>query len=303
MLKPDALLLMRYDFWPNHLLAAKNYGTHLILAAAVLQPKSAYFNPLLHRFYRKLFHLFDAIYSVAERDTQAFINHFSLHNVVTAGDPRFDQVVTRSRNTAAVAHLKASYQHCNVLVAGSVWEADAKLLIPAWQKLNARPLLIVVPHQIEPEKITQLCALLEAHNLSYARISALPKNFQPEEQILIVDQIGYLAELYSLATIAYVGGGFGVNVHNTLEPAVYGIPVLFGTNHHNSPEAEALIQAGGATVVYQQDDLYAALQRLCSNESERQQQGNAAAQFVEKGTGATAMIVGDLERAIQKSNR
>uniref|UniRef100_Q3ARJ8 3-deoxy-D-manno-octulosonic acid transferase n=1 Tax=Chlorobium chlorochromatii (strain CaD3) TaxID=340177 RepID=Q3ARJ8_CHLCH len=295
LLKPDALLLMRYDFWPNHLLAAKKYGTTLVLAAAVLQPQSAYFNPLLRRFYKKLFHLFNAIYTVAERDTQAFKEHFGYRNAITAGDPRFDQVVARSRNRAAVANLRAHYEGRKVLVAGSVWEADEQLLIAAWQELNPRPSLIVVPHQTEPEKIAHLCSLLDERNLSYARISTFPESFQPEQQILIIDQIGYLAELYSIASIAYVGGGFGVNVHNTLEPAVYAIPVLFGPNHHNSPEAAALLEAGGATVVQQQSELHAALQCLCSNESERQRQGSAAGTFVQARTGATAMVVEYLE--------
>ena len=299
LLKPDVLLLMRYDFWPNHLIEAKKQGTTLILAAAVLQKKSPYFHPLLKGFYGNLFKLFDDIYTVSSYDATAFREIFSCVKAEAAGDPRFDQVVLRSLNTTNVAHLKPLYQNRTVLVAGSVWEPDVILLLSAWQELEERPALVLVPHQIHPENMTRLYQELRNRSLPWSPVSALSQTFNPEEEILIIDQTGYLAELYSLASFAYVGGGFGVNVHNTLEPAVYGIPVLFGPRYLNSPEAEALVAAGGATVVHDRHELSAALNVLTNDTSQREKRGKIAGTFVQEKTGATTIISERIERCLE----
>jgi len=295
LLKPDVLLLIRYDFWPNHLMEAKKSGTKLILAAAVLQSKAPYFHPLLKGFYRSLFHLFDYIYTVSSKDTIAFRQIFRCEGTETAGDPRFDQVLLRSRNTSKVDHLKPFYTNRTVLVAGSVWDRDEMLLLPAWQELEKPPSLVLVPHQVNPENMARLYQELHNRSIAYRPVSALNENFNPEQEILVIDQTGYLLELYSIASFAYVGGGFGVNVHNTLEPAVYNIPVLFGPRYHNSPEAEELVAAGCAVVIHDQRELATELKRLTGNTAQRAERGRAAGAFVQERTGATAIIAKSIE--------
>ena len=291
LLKPDLLLLMRYDFWPNHLIEAKKKGAKLLLAAAVLQNNTAYFHPFLKSFYRSLFHLFDNIYTVSAKDTAAFRQIFGCEQAETAGDPRFDQVLLRSRNSSKVDHLKPFYKNTSVLVAGSVWDRDEMLLLPAWQELDKRPALVLVPHQVSPENMARLYQELHNRSIAYLPVSKLKNNFNPEQEILVIDQTGYLLELYSVASFAYVGGGFGVNVHNTLEPAVYNIPVLFGPRYHNSPEAEELVAAGGAIVIHDQKELATALKMLTEDAAQRAERGSAAGAFVQERTGATAIIV------------
>ncbi len=295
LIKPDLLLLMRYDFWPNHLLEAKSCGTTLILAAAVLQHGSAYFNPVLRGFYQSIFHLFDRIYTVSEKNTLAFRQTFNCQHAETAGDPRFDQVFLRSRNCERVAHLKPLFANRVVLVAGSVWEKDELVLLPAWKELKKQPSLVLVPHEVDPENMARLYENLQQQSLDFMPVSALTEAFNPERQILVIDQTGYLAELYSLASIAYVGGGFGVNVHNTLEPAVHAIPVLFGPHCQNSPEAGDLVAAGGATVIYNQKELVAALKTLTSDTEQRKKSGMKAAAFVHGSIGATKAIAAGIE--------
>ncbi len=295
LIKPDLLLLMRYDFWPNHLLEAKRCGVTLILAAAVLRQGSAYFNPLLKGFFRSIFHLFDCIYTVSEQDRLAFLQQFNCRQAETAGDPRFDQVFLRSRNCEKVAHLKPLFENRTVLLAGSVWEKDELLLLAAWKELEERPSLLLVPHEVNPEKMTRLYQELQKHSLEYMAISTLNETFDSKRHILVIDQTGYLAELYSLASIAYVGGGFGVNVHNTLEPAIHGIPVLFGPRYHNSPEAEDLVAAGGATVTHDQKELAAALKTLTTDGAQRKKSGMQAGAFVHERIGATTAIAVGIE--------
>ncbi len=290
LLKPDVLLLMRYDFWPNHLLEARKQGTKLLLAAAVLQENAAYFKPLLKGFYKTIFHLFDRIYTVSTKDTIAFREIFNCQQAETAGDPRFDQVFLRSRNCAKVDHLKPLFENRTVMVAGSVWDRDEMLLLPAWMELEKRPSLILVPHEVNAENMARLYRDLQNRSLAYTPVSTLSETFDPEREILVIDQTGYLVELYSLASIAYVGGGFGVNVHNTLEPAVYNIPVLFGPNCHNSPEAEALVAAGGAAIIHDVGELSAALKTLTTDMVQKEKSGTAAGKFVQERTGATTLI-------------
>ncbi|NTV04995.1 MAG: 3-deoxy-D-manno-octulosonic acid transferase [Chlorobiaceae bacterium] len=295
LIKPDIFLLMRYDFWPNHLLEAKKCGVTLILAAAALQQGSPYFNPMLKGFYRTLFHLFNHIYTVSAKDTDAFRQLFNCQHAETAGDPRFDQVFLRSRNSAKVAHLKPVFENRTVLVAGSVWDKDEVLLLAAWKELDERPALVLVPHEVNPENMARLYGDLQLHSLDFLPVSTLNATFDPERQILVIDQTGYLAELYSLASIAYVGGGFGVNVHNTLEPAVHGIPVLFGPRYHNSPETEGLIASGGAIVINDQKELAAALKTLTADTKQREKRGKAAETFVKQNTGGISAIAERIE--------
>ncbi|NTW69935.1 MAG: 3-deoxy-D-manno-octulosonic acid transferase [Chlorobiaceae bacterium] len=303
LLQPDIMLLMRYDFWPNHLLAAKKSGARLLLAAAVLQQHAPYFNPLLKSFYRTIFSLFDTIFTASEKDTTAFRSAFECRSVKTAGDPRFDQVVLRSRNHARVDHLKPLFENLIVLVAGSVWNKDETMLLDAWQKLENRPSLILVPHQVTPENLAHLEADLLKRSLSSVRVSLLNASFNPRQQILIIDQTGYLAELYSIASMAYVGGGFGVNVHNTLEPAVFAIPVLFGPRHHNSPEAEDLAASGGGTVIHNESELAATLKSFTDNRAIRVAAGEIAGKFVKERAGATAIVAASIEREYSAHKR
>ncbi len=298
LIKPDILLLMRYDFWPNHLLEAKKFGTKLILAAAVLQRNAHYFKPVAKSFYRSIFHLFDRIYTVSANDTMAFKQTFMCRQTETAGDPRFDQVVMRSKNTAKVDYLKPFFKNHTVLVAGSVWEKDVTTLLAAWQELDKRPSLILVPHEVNDEKMASLYKNLQNRSLAFMKVSSMNNKFDPEKEILVIDQTGYLLELYSLASIAYVGGGFGVNVHNTLEPAVYGVPVLFGPRHHNSPEAEALITEGGAIVIHDEATLSAALKALTTDTIQRRKAGRLAKTFVTERTGATAKVAESIDTSL-----
>jgi 3-deoxy-D-manno-octulosonic-acid transferase len=298
LLDPDILMLMRYDFWPNHLLAAKKHGTKLVLAAAVMQTGSQYHHPLLKGYYQSIFRLFDRIWTVSEKDTAAFTEVFRCRQAETAGDPRFDQVIKRSMEAGKAGRFKPFFQGRSVLVAGSVWDKDEELLLPAWQMLEEKPDLVIVPHKVHPENIERLCRLLEGLSIPFVRASCLDKTFLPERTALVIDQIGYLAELYSLASFAYVGGGFGVNVHNTLEAAVYGIPVLFGPRIHNSPEAEALAESGGGIIVETPEELSVQLDTFMKNPGLREIAGNTATRFVFERTGATAIIEKGIENLL-----
>ncbi len=295
MIGADIFMLMRYDFWPNHLEAIRKSGARMILAAAALPPGSPYLKPSLRGLYRDLFSLFDAIYTIDSKDREMFLNQFACKNVFIAGDPRFDQVFERQKKSdERAAKLKPLFRDRMVLVGGSTWEPDEAILIPAWLSLRQKLSLVLVPHKVDRPNIGRLLGNLRRQGIEAVTISEMDEQFDPAKQVLVVDQTGYLAELYTIAAIAYVGGGFGVNVHNTIEPAAHGIPVLFGPRHTNSPEATGLIEAGAATVVTNELELRKALTAFVEDAGHLKHTGAKSSGFVNARLGATAIIARDI---------
>ncbi len=292
LLRPSFLLLMRYDFWFNHLFTAREYGVELILANATLRHDSAYLKPIFKSFYKQVFLLFDKIFTVTEDDKKNLETAFGLKNVEVAGDTRYDQVLLRSQSTDKVQHLKPFFAGKKVLVAGSVWESDLALLIPAFKRLCAQLSylsLILVPHEVNTETLEQVQQRLSNAALSFERLSSLSAAFSGDK-VLVVDRIGYLAELYSLADVAYIGGGFGTNVHNVLEAAVYGIPLVYGSRIRKSREAQELAAIGGAKIVRTEDELFSSLHAFFTDENLAQTCAHLCRTHVHLRLGATARI-------------
>ncbi len=288
LVQPHVAVVVRYDFWFNHLCEVKRSGARLILISMSVQAQSNYFKPVLKSFYKALFSLFDKIFTVSEQDAKALQAGFALSTVEVAGDTRYDQVFARSKGREKLAPLEKFYRGKRVLIGGSTWQRDESLLVEAMMHLSDVS-LILVPHEINHVHLAWLESLLQSKGLNYARISKLPENFS-SKMVLIVDEIGYLAELYALASVGYVGGGFGVNVHNTLEVAVHGVPVVFGGNIHKSREAKELADSGAAFIVTELT-LLPTLKNLLENEHLRAEAGKKAAQFVQARLGATEKIL------------
>lgn len=300
LINPAIFILIRYDFWFNHLLAAKKNGVKLFLISAVLQENAAYLHPLIKPLYKHIFHLFDFIFTSTEKDEKNYKRHFSLNKISKAGDPRFDQVIERSKNQEKVAYLKPYFSGKQVLVVGSSWQEDEQIIIPEFKRIkNAATALIIAPHEVHQENIERLQHSLSEAGFGYQTISDFENDFNCQN-VLIIDQIGFLAELYSLATTAYVGGGFGVNVHNTLEAAVYGIPVLYGPHIRKSIEAYELNRLGGGCVARNQQEFGAALEKFYLNPESRQKAGKISGEYVRSKSGATKKISAYLLEELKK---
>lgn len=300
LLRPDAAVMVRYDVWPNHIWALKEIGVPTFIANATMNPSSLRCFPFSRSFHRAVYNEIDYILTVSEQDVQAF-RKFHLTNPVLAaiGDTRYDQVWQRSEESK-LRHIlpQELIEKRKILVAGSSWDSDEEVLIPAIAKLTREDpkfLTILVPHEPILENLERIDRELNG-KLSSIRFSDL--HDYSAQNVIIIDSVGILMALYQYAIIAYVGGGFSQGVHNVLEPAVYGKPVLFGPQYRYSQEAGELVREGAAFVATNEDELYRHLHMLLSDSSLRTQTGLRAKAFVERNTGATRRFLSYLEKVL-----
>ncbi|RMG68388.1 MAG: hypothetical protein D6715_02430 [Calditrichaeota bacterium] len=290
LLRPRALFISRYDVWPNQIWLAYRSGVPAFLLNASLTP-TRFHRALLRPFLRPLYHRFATIFAASDVEAAAFADMVPGARLVVSGDTKFEQVWWRREQAQKQPILPAAlHRQRPVLVCGSIWPEDAVHLLPALGRLweEVPDLLVVLcPHEPEAEQVRRLLAAFPGREAVV--FSRLDPASQPD--VLVIDRVGILPLLYATARVAYVGGGFKQGVHNILEPAAYGIPVLFGPRHRNAPEAEWLKVAGAGFVVTGSADLHQSLRRLFNDPTFRDRAGRQAEQVVKAHLGATAKIL------------
>jgi 3-deoxy-D-manno-octulosonic-acid transferase len=206
--------------------------------------------------------------------------------IIVTGDTRYDQVWKRAQ-AASSSRIEALRADGPTVVAGSTWPADQAPLLAAWVQLKKQiraARLIIAPHELTPHHLRSVSDWASSNSLRLARTSASPRG---HADVVLVDQYGILGDLYTLADVAYVGGGFhAAGLHSVLEPAAFGAPVIFGPNYKKSREAGALLQHGGAYVVNSADEMKRKLVDLLGSKDARNSAGSAAKAVVERGLGA-----------------
>lgn len=292
--KPQALVFIKFDLWPNQVLAARRHGVPVVLLAGSLHPGSARLKRCARGLYRDLFDRFAHIGVCTADDARRFTEDLGVSAPVSVtGDTRVEQVVLRweaAREGRTAARLKALGGR--LLVLGSTWPPDEALWLPVLpQLLREFPELRVVltPHEPESRRLAGLEQALDAAGLPHLRLGRLAAG-EPADaaRVILVDSIGVLAEIYRSGHLAYVGGSFTSGVHNTMEPAVCGLPVLFGPRIGNAEEAGLLVRRGAGFVVNKPDEALAAVGRLLADDQERIRLGQEAHRVVMEQRGATA---------------
>jgi 3-deoxy-D-manno-octulosonic-acid transferase len=299
LVQPTAAVMVRYDIWPNHLweLHARNIPT--FIANATMRSTSSRFLPLIKNFHHYLYDQFTSILCVSESDAATF-RRFDLSkpHIEAIGETRYDQVWERS---AEARQKKLISDHIlagkKVLVAGSTWPEDEEVLLPAIKKMlleDKNFLAVIVPHEPTVDALEQIERQLE-NGQKPIRFSEM--NAYNGEQVILVDSVGILMPLYRYAQAAYVGGSFRQGIHNVLEPAVYGIPILYGPRYMNSQEAIELVRRGGGFVVDETNCL-ALLHRFFDQNEDRIDAGTIAQTLVKENIGATERFLAHLERVL-----
>jgi len=296
IISPSMAVFMRYDIWPNHIWSLKEKKIPCLLVDATMKKNSLRKLPLIKSFHKYLFEDFAKILTVSNEDANGF-NSFKCKQVQikVVGDTRFDRVYSRSiASKESKIIIKEILKDSKILVAGSTWPQDEDVIIPSFLKLlkfDKNAVMIIAPH--EP-------TLLHLENLehefsgqaSFIRLSNI--NNYTDQKIIIVDSIGVLSILYKYADVAFIGGSFKINVHNVLEAAVYGVPVLFGPRIDNSQEAKNLLQAGGGIMIKDKNSFYRSLRKLFSDDKLMKECGRKSFEFVHNNVGATDRIIEEI---------
>lgn len=290
-IQPSMAVFVKYEFWKSYLktLHVKHIPTYLI--SAIFRPSQLFFAPW-GRSYRKLLTYFDTLY-VQDDSSKALLQRYGIENVRVAGDTRFDRAFSIARQTKKIAEMeyfvtpKAMEQPMPVIVAGSTWQPDEQLFARYLQERDDVK-LVIVPHEVNETHLKQIFQMFEGR---YVRWSEASKHSLATSRIVVVDMMGLLSKLYKYANVAYVGGGFGVGIHNTVEPAVYGVPVLFGPNYGKFREAKGLISAGAGESVRNYATFRDAMNRALEIS---EQMGEAAKAYVKSECGATEKIYTEL---------
>ncbi len=290
-LRPTALVYAKLDVWPVLTEAAAMNGVKLGLVSGTVSRNSSrqrgLANAILHDAYGRL----DSVGAVSDEDAERLVSLGVRREVLrVTGDTRYDQVTARERGLDRSSALLAPFTDARpTLVAGSTWPSDERVLLTAWlqvQQVIADARLIVAPHEPSPQHLAAVEEWATEHGLSIARLGA-PN--AASAQVVLVDRLGVLGDLYALATVAFVGGGFhDAGLHSVLEPAAFGAPVVFGPTFTNSRDAELLQEADGGMSVRGAAEAVDVLIRWLGNPTSARAAGALAREVVQAGVGAAA---------------
>jgi 3-deoxy-D-manno-octulosonic-acid transferase len=298
--RPDLAIIMRYDYWPNLIWAMSKFKVPCFIVDATMKTKSARKLLFSKNFHKYLFRDVTKILTVSEADLNGFkVFGCTGDQLGVVGDTRFDRVYRKSINAKQKNLLKDEIiKDKKIFVAGSTWEMDEEVILPAFitlAKYDNDIIFIIAPHEptlIHLEKIENEFS----GKMKTIRFSFL--NNYNDERVIIIDSIGILLTLYTYADAAYVGGSFKQGIHNVLEAAVYGIPVMFGPKIDGSQEARQLLTLGGGILIKNKSDAYRQLRNLFSDKDFRESKGKICHKYVQENIGATEKILKEIYKVI-----
>lgn len=287
---PDLVFFIKYEFWPNYLNELKKQQIPTYLISGIFREKQAFFK-WYGGFYRNALEAFTYFFVQNESSLQ-LLHQLGKKNVIISGDTRFDRVASVLEKDNNLDFITAFKDGKTTIVVGSSWPKDEELLLNFINSSTADCKYIIAPHNIKPEQIQLL-----RHNCTKKLLlfSEKENKNSADYEVFIIDTIGILTKIYSYADIAYVGGGFGhPGVHNILEPATFGIPIVIGPNYSHFAEATDLVNLNGCISIKNQEELNFNFQNLIDNKKRRRERGTICANFVQKNKGATHQIIKNL---------
>lgn len=299
-LRPTALVYAKLDLWPVLTAGARALGIRLGMISATLAERSGRRGPMARALLRDAYAALDAVGAIDDEDATRLTQlGVPASRIVVTGDTRYDQVAARAaaraQDSGSLGQLRSTRP---TLVAGSTWPADERVLLAAWRALRVavpEARVIIAPH----EPTAAHCAPIEqwaaASGLRLARVDAATG----DDDVVLVDRVGILGDLYALADAAFVGGGFhAAGLHSVLEPAAFGCPVVFGPRYHGSRDARLLYESRGGEPARGVPELLRALRILLTEEDTRARAGDAALSVVRQGLGAAERSVALVERLL-----
>jgi 3-deoxy-D-manno-octulosonic-acid transferase len=285
LVNPRRAIFVKYEFWNNYIGVLSGRGIDLYLVSAIFRKEQQFF-AWYGAFFRKMLQKFTWIF-VQERSSLDLLDTIGIYNVTVAGDTRFDRVVQIAAGTGAIEIIDRFRGNEPLFLAGSSWKRDEEIITRYINRYPGKMKWVFAPHEPSPANVERLEKLL---NVKHVRFSCFGDGSN-DARVLIMDNVGMLSSAYRYACIAAVGGGFGRGIHNILEPACWGIPVMFGPRHQKFREAVELARAGGARSFSNHDDFVRILEEWTNDQESYRKAAFSAGQYVRENTGATAIIM------------
>jgi 3-deoxy-D-manno-octulosonic-acid transferase len=287
LVHPELVFFIKYEYWLNYLSELKKLNTPTYLISGIFRENQMFFK-WYGGFYRKALDTFTYFF-VQNENSKKLLKQLGKANVAVSGDTRFDRVAAILEKDNSLDFIFQFKNNTLTIVVGSSWPKDESLLVDFINSNKYNVKFIIAPHNIKEEQIQQLKNSITKKTVLFSERNN--KNLA-DYDVFIIDTIGILTKIYSYADIAYVGGGFGnPGVHNILEPATYGVPIVIGPNYSHFAEVTALVNLEGCVSVSNKKELETALISLILIEVERQEKGHICDTFVQMNKGATAIIM------------
>jgi 3-deoxy-D-manno-octulosonic-acid transferase len=290
LVKPEFAVFIKYEFWFNYLRQLKKEQVPVIVVSAIFRPGQRFFRwwgRWQLKMLKSVTHFF-----VQDEVSKELLNGVGISQVTVGGDTRFDRVLQVVRQKKQFPLIEKFISGSKIVLAGSTWPPDEDIIIGFIRNAPPDTKFIFAPHEVHNERIK---SLVQKFSVGVIRFSEADELNISGAKILIIDNIGILSHLYQYADIAYIGGGFGVGIHNILEAATFGNPVIFGPNYHKFREARELIKLGGAFSINSGEDFEGIIGKLITNEPLRLQSSEISKKYVETKQGATSKIINYIE--------
>jgi 3-deoxy-D-manno-octulosonic-acid transferase len=290
--QPKAVFFIKYEFWFNYLIELKNKKIPVFLISGIFRENQHFFK--WYGAWAKCQLKAFSYFFVQNQSSLTLLQSIGYNNAIIAGDTRFDRVFQVMQQRKRFESIEAFTKDHFVVVAGSTYIDDEKLLQRSFQNLIAEGFklkFILAPHVVSPHRIDEVESIFGRENC--VKFSQLSANTM-DKKVLIIDNIGMLSALYSYAAVAYIGGGLGKGIHNSLEAAVYSIPLLFGNKYHKFDEAKALVKDGAAFVVEDEATITNQMKLLFSDAMLRKNIGVKSSNYVSEQKGAMLKIMNEL---------
>ncbi|MFA5819635.1 MAG: glycosyltransferase N-terminal domain-containing protein [Bacteroidales bacterium] len=288
LVNPEFVIFVKYEFWNNYISVLYNNNIPLYLISAIFRPEQLFFK-WYGSFFRDMLRKFERIF-VQDQRSLDLLSGIGLENISLVGDTRFDRVVQIKSTARDIPQLEQFRGDEKLFLAGSSWRQDEEIITQYINKFPGRMKWVFAPHEIDKPNIERLENLINVSHVRFSEFNEASK----DARVLIIDNIGMLSSAYKYAYIAAIGGGFGKGIHNILEPACWGIPVMFGPRHKKFREAVELINENGAMTFDSFGEFSTILDEWLSDEQFYLKSARAAVDYTNKNTGATSKILQEI---------
>jgi 3-deoxy-D-manno-octulosonic-acid transferase len=295
VIHPELVVFVKYDLWPNYLLELKHRNIHTVLISALFRPSQPYFR-VYGRWLKKLLFTFDHIFT-QDTASKTLLNSIGYSAVTVSGDTRFDRVGNQLKMDNTLDFIAEFKDHKTCVVAGSTWPEDETLLIDYINRSSEATKFIIAPHNMDLNQIKSMIKRLKKPTVCYSNYA---NETLKDKTVFIVDTIGLLSKIYSYANIAYIGGGMGTSgLHNTLEAATFGLPIVIGKNYQKFPEAKAMLSKGGLFSIHTFESLESTLNMLINDSQKRIESGQKNKDYIKDNKGASELVMSELKTLLK----